>query len=560
MTLTYSPPDTDAELVADLLVTDRAIGEYESQAYQRILKTHEEWPAKGYNFDLAAGLRVIQFVEEYCKHHAGEWAGTPMLLENWQKVILLETFGWKRADGFRVYRTLWLELGRKNGKSCLASAVALYLLLADHEQGSEVYSSATKRDQAKIVFDFAKNMVAQSNELAKHCRVQRGNISVLRSSSKFEPLSAEGSTLDGLNPHGIIIDELHSHKTREVYDKLVTACASRRQPLTVCITTAGLYDPAQIGWQLHEHATSILAGRVEDDTWFCWISAADEGDDPYTVETWEKANPNLGTSVYPSFLEQRSAEAISQPSSLNAFTRLHLNQWTKQVERWLDMEHWDACNHEVNLDELEGRECYIGLDLSSKLDLTALALIFPPTDDDLWRLSVNCYIPRESMMERERIDRIPYSMWERDGWITPTEGDVIDYRWIEKDIFELSERFNVQEVAYDPWSAQQMALRIRDDMGLSVVPIRQGFMSLSEPTKEFERLVVSGKLAHGGNSCLTWQANNVTCRHDPAGNIKPDKSGKTHKIDGIAASIISLARASLWDGGSVYEEEGIFVL
>ena len=552
--------DSGTELVADLLETDRAIGELETLARERILRAHEEWPAKGYTFDLAAGLRVIEFVEGYCRHYKGEWAGTPMLLENWQKVILLESFGWMREDGLRVHRTMWLELGRKNGKSALAAALGVYLLIADGEQGAEVYSSATKRDQARIVFQFAKEIVNQSPQLAEHIKVQRTNMSVLRTRSKFEPLSAEGDTLDGLSPHGNIIDELHSHRDRNVYDKLITAQAARRQPMSVCITTAGIYDPEKIGWQLHDHATALLNGTVEDDSWFVWISAADRDDDPYAPETWQKANPNLNVSIYPSFIEQRASEALSQPSSLNAFMRLHLNQWTQQIERWLDMAHWDACNHEVDLDALEGRECYMGLDLSSKLDLTALALIFPPTDDDLWRLWVNCYIPRETMVERERVDRIPYSTWEREGWITPTEGDVIDYKWIEKDILELSERFNVQEVAYDPWAAQQTALRIRDDMGIPVVPIRQGFMSLSEPTKEFERLVVSGKLAHGGNSCLAWQANNVTVRHDPAGNIKPDKGQQTHKIDGIAASIIALARASLWDGGSVYEEEGILVL
>ena len=560
MTHAVAALDAGTELVLELLETDRAIGEHERLARERILRAHEEWPDKGYTFDLAAGLRVIEFVEGYCRHYKGEWAGKPMLLENWQKVILLEAFGWMREDGFRVHRTMWLELGRKNGKSALAAALGVYLLVADGEQGAEVYSSATKRDQARIVFQFAKEIVNQSPRLSEHIKVQRTNMSVMRTRSKFEPLSSEGDTLDGLSPHGTIIDELHSHRDRSVYDKLITAQASRRQPMSVCITTAGIYDPERIGWQLHEHGVGLLNGTVEDDSWFVWISAADKGDDPYAPETWQKANPNLSVSIYPDFIEQRASEALSQPSSLNAFTRLHLNQWTQQIERWLDMNHWDACNHEVNLDELEGRECYMGLDLSSKLDLTALALIFPPTDDDLWRLWVNCYIPRESMAERERVDRIPYSMWEREGWITPTDGDVIDYTWIERDIVELSERFNVQEVAYDPWSAQQTALRIRDDMGLPVVPIRQGFMSLSEPTKEFERLVVSGKLAHGGNSCLAWQANNVTVRHDPAGNIKPDKGQKTHKIDGIAASIIGLARASLWDGGSVYEDEGIFVL
>ena len=358
-----------------------------------------------------------------------------------------------------------------------------------------------------------------------------------------------------------IVDELHSHRDRAVWDKLITAQASRRQPMNLLITTAGIFDPNQIGWQLHDHAVAILNERVEDDSWFVWISAADEGDDPYAEETWQKANPNLGISIYPSFIEQRAAEALSQPSSLNAFTRLHLNLWTQQIERWIDMTDWEACSHEVDLELLEGRDCYMGIDLSSKLDLTALALLFPPLDDDLWRLSVMCYIPRESMNDRERNEHIPYSAWERDGWITATDGDVIDYTFIERDILELSEKFNILEVAYDPWSCQQTALRCRDDIGLEVIPVRQVFMSLSEPTKEFERLVVSGKLAHGGNACLTWQCNNLTVRHDPAGNIKPDKGkSQRHKIDGIAASIIALARASLWDGGSVYENEGIMVL
>jgi phage terminase large subunit-like protein len=553
---------TGEPAIDEWLETDRALGTFETQARDRIRQTHEDWSAKGYWYDHDAGARVIKFVEDYCRHYKGEWAGKPMLLEPWQKLILAETFGWKRADGFRVYRTLWLELGRKNGKSALAAALGLYLLVADGEPGAEVYSSATKRDQAKIVFGFAKEIVTQSRELTEHCKVQRSNISVLRTRSKMEPLSAEGDTLDGLNPHGNIIDELHSHKDRRVYDKMVTACAARRQPLTVCITTAGIYDPEQIGWQLHEHATAVLAGTVEDDTWFCWISAADEGDDPYAVATWEKANPNLGVSIYPNFIEQRAAEALSQPSSLNSFTRLHLNSWTHQIETWLAPDAWDACGDEVDLDLLEGRDCYLGLDLSSKLDLTALALVFPPLDDsEKWKVHVVCYIPRETMREKERADRVPYSTWERDGWVVATDGDVIDYGFIERDILAMSERFNISEVAFDPWAAQQTALRVRDDIGIPVVPIRQGFMSLSEPTKELERLVVSGNLAHGGNPCLAWQANNVTVRHDPAGNIKPDKGDSQRKrIDGIAATINALARASFHEGGSVYESEGIMVL
>ena len=560
-TATLPAVDSDLEIMQKLLETDRVLGEHEQLARDRILKSHEEWPAKGHWFDYDAGARVIAFVENFCKHGKGEWSGTPMLLENWQKAIILQAFGWKRADGYRLYRTMWLELGRKNGKSALASALGVYLLLADHEPGAEVYSSATKRDQARIVFDAAKDMINQSPALKEYVQVQRANLNVLRTRSKFEPLSSEGDTLDGLSPHGNIIDELHSHKNRVVWDKLITAQAARRQPMNLLITTAGIYDPEQIGWQLHDHAVQILNGKVEDDSWFVWISASDQGDDPYDLSTWEKANPNLGVSIYPSFIQQRASEALSQPSSLNAFQRLHLNQWTQQLERWLDMNDWDACNHPVDLEALEERECYMGLDLSSKLDLTALALLFPPEGDDIWRLWVQSYIPEESMAERERTEHIPYSLWEREGWITPTEGDVIDYDWILKDINELADRFNILEMGYDPWSCQQTALRCRDDIGLQVAPVRQGFMSLSEPTKEFERLVVSNKLAHGGNSCLTWQANNVSVRHDPAGNIKPDK-GKTakHKIDGIVASIIALARGSLYQGGSVYETEGIMII
>ena len=558
---TMAPPDAGLELITELLETDRTLGELEVLARERILRAHDEYPAKGYYFDLEAGERVVRFVEGFCRHYKGAWAGQPMLLEPWQKVVCLEAFGWKRADGLRLHRTVWLELARKNGKSALAAALALYMLIADGEKGAEVYSSATKRDQAKIVFEFAKQMVLQSPSLKEHVRVQRSNLSVLRTSSKFESLSSEGSTLDGLSPHCSVIDELHSHKDRTVWDKLITAQAARQEPMNILITTAGLYDQEQIGFQLHDHAVHILNGTIEDDSWFPYICAADAGDDPYQRETWEKANPNLDVSIYPTFLEQRSSEALSQPSSLNAFTRLHLNQWSQQIERWLDMDDWMSCDGEVSLDELEGRDCYMGLDLSSKLDLTALALVFPPLEDELWRLWVRCYIPKETMLERERVEHIPYSAWHRDGWIEATDGDVIDYQWIEKDIYELSEKHRVLEVAYDPWSAQQTALRCRDDMGIEAVPIRQGFMSLSEPTKELERLVVSGKLAHGSNPCLAWQANNVSISHDPAGNIKVRKGRKQkHKIDGIAATINALARASLWDGGSVYESEGIMVL
>ncbi len=553
--------DNGLRVIKDLLKTNRALGQHEIATRNRIIKAHKEWPEKGYWFDLAAGERVIDFVENFCKHFKGEWAGSSMKLEPWQKVIILEAFSWKRPDGYRLHRTLWLELARKNGKSQLAAALGVYLLIADGEPGAEIYSSATKRDQARIVFDCATHIINQSKELQQYVNIQRSNLSVLRTTSKFEPLSSESSTLDGLSPHCNIVDELHSHRDRKVWDTLVTAQGSRRQPMNILITTAGIYDQEQIGWQLHDHAIGILSNTIEDDSWFVWISAADEGDDPYNEQTWEKANPNMNVSIYPSFIKQRAGEALSEPSSMNAFQRLHLNQWTQQVQRWLSMDDWDKCDGSVDLDALIGRECFAGLDLSSTQDLTALALLFPPLEDELYRLWVRCYIPRDSMVKRETKERIPYSLWEKSGWITPTEGNVIDYDYILQDIATLADKFDIQEVAYDPWSATQTAIKIRDDIGLNAVPVRQGFISLSEPSKEFERLVVSGKLAHGSNSCLAWQANNVSVKLDPSGNIKPDKGmAKRHKIDGIIASILAVGRASLKPEGSVYEDEGIMVL
>ena len=553
---------SELELIKSLMETDRAIGKLEQATCKRIINAHQNWPDKGYVFDSAAGQRVIDFIENFCKHFKGEWAGTLMKLEPWQKLIILETFGWMRSDGLRLHRTLWLELARKNGKSQLASALAVYLLIADGEPGAEIYSSATKRDQARIVFDCAQQMVKQSQALQKYVKVQRANLSVERTNSKFEPLSSEGDTLDGLSPHGNVVDELHSHRDSKVWHTLVTAQGARRQPMNILITTAGIYDQEQIGYQLHDHAVGILEGNIEDDSWCVWISASDKDDDPYLESTWEKANPNIGVSIYPDFIEQRAKTALSQPSSMNSFQRLHLNQWTQQKDRWLSMDDWDKCNKEVDERTLIGRECYIGLDLSSKLDLTALAMVFPPQTDELWQLVVRCYIPRDSMQERERVERIPYSKWERHGWITPTDGDVIDYDFILADIARLSDEYDVQEVAFDPWSAQQTAIKVRDDIGLPVVPMRQGFMSLSEPTKEFERLVVSGKLAHGSNSCMSWMVSNCSVRHDPAGNLKPEKGKSTrHKIDGVVASIMAIGRATLREhSASIYEDEGITIL
>jgi phage terminase large subunit-like protein len=522
----------------------RALGKYERLAYERDTRDHAN--PRGFFFDSTSAEHPITFIESLCRHHKGEWAGKPLLLEDWQKRIIRAVFGWKRADGSRRYRIAYIEVPRKNGKSELAAALGLYLLVADHEPGAEVYSSATKKDQAKIVHDTATAMVKASPELKRFVKVFRNNLHVPRLGSKFEPLGADSNTLDGLNPHGNIVDELHAHKDRGVWDVLDTAMGARRQPLTLAITTAGVYESESIGWLQHEHAVKVLEGVVEDDAFFAFVAAADEGDDWAVEETWQKANPNYGVSVKPEYLKAQSEKAATQPSFLNTFLRLHLDRWTQQRDRWLTIEHWNACEADLARAEYEQREvsllgmpCYGAFDLSTKLDISALVLFFPDTNTLLCRF----WVPEENIMERVRRDRVPYDAWVRDGWLKATPGNVIDYEFIKQEVIALAARYDLREIGFDPWNATQIATQLGGDEGLALVEVRQGYKTLSEPAKEFEKLVVSKALRHGGHPVLRWMVSNVAIRTDPNGNIAPDKAASSDRIDGVVASIMALSRA-----------------
>jgi len=526
-------------------------------------KTHHP---KGFWFDPDAAERPIVVTEKLCRHHKGEWAGKPFLLEEWQRRILRIVFGWKRADGTRRFRIVYIEVPRKNGKSELAGAVGLYLLVADDEPGAEVYSSATKKDQAKIVHDAAVAMVKASPELRRFVRSFRNNLHCPRLGSKFEPLGADSSTLDGLNPHGNIVDELHAHKDRGLWDVLDTAMGARRQPLTWAITTAGTYEPESIGWQMHDHATKVLDGAIEDEAFFGFIAAADPEDDWAHPDTWAKANPNIGVAIKPEYLAAQAEKAKQQPSFLNTFLRLHLDRWTQQAERWIDLEQWNACDIECTRKEMEQREtalegatCYGGLDLSTKLDVTALVLVFP----DTWDLLCRFFVPEDNVAERVRRDRVPYDAWIRDGWLLATPGNVIDYAFIREEAKRLAARFDVREWAYDPWNATETATELQGDEGFAMVEVRQGYRSLSEPSKKFEELVVSKAWRHGGHPVMRWMVANVAVREDPNGNIAPEKP-KRHtglRIDGVSATITALTRAIVGaSGSSVYEERGFVEL
>ena len=510
---------------------------------------------RGLWFDAEAADHAVRFIESYCRHHKGEWAGQPLILEPWQKDdIIRPLFGWRRADGTRRYRFALIEIARKNGKSELGAAIGLYLTVADCEPGAEVYSSATKKDQAKIVHDTAREMVKKSPDLKRFVRVLRNNINCPELGSKFEPLGSDSNTLDGLNPHGNIIDEIHAHRDRKVFDVLVTAMGARRQPLTLIITTAGIYDPESIGWEQHDYAVKVLEGIFEDDGFFAFIAASDEGDNWEDPASWEKANPNIDVSVKREYLAELCEKAKKQPSFQNTFFRYHLDRWTQQRNIWIQIEKWNACDKDLaptayaeREKTWEGRVAYGGMDLSSKLDITAVVLVLPWDDGQGYDLVPRFWIPEEDLEARSRRDRVPYDAWVRDGWVAATPGNVIDYDFIRNEVVSLAGRFDLRELGFDPYSALQLSGQLGEKDGIQMVEVRQGWKSMSEPSKEFEKMVVSGQVRHGGHPVLRWMVSNASVRHDANANIAPDKGREgakaTGRIDGVVATIIALSRA-----------------
>jgi phage terminase large subunit-like protein len=513
--------------------------------------------AMGLDFDVKTASRVIRFFS-LLKHSKGEWAGQVFRLEPWQEFILWNLFGWKwKVSGLRRFRTGYIEVARKNGKSTFFAGIGLYLFAYDDEPGAEVYTAATKRDQAKIVWGEAKRMVQRSPTLKKKIKMWRTSLTVDNTACKFEPLGADEDTLDGLNPHAAIIDELHAHKSRGVWDILETASGARRQPIQVAITTAG-FDKHTICWEQHAYLEKILTGVIPDETYFGMIYTLDPEDKWEDESVWVKANPNLEISVKREDLQMQAARARDLPTQLNSFLRLRMNIWTESEVRWLPPGAWDRCGDAVDIEGLRGRLCYAGLDLSSTQDLTALVHVFPPeTDDDTYKFLCRFFMPQDNVHARVKQDRVPYDVWIRQGFITTTPGNVVDYEYVLKQITEDADMFDVQEIGFDRWGASRIQIQLAD-MGFTVVPIGQGFQSMSPPMKEMEKLILKAKIAHGGNPVLRWMASNVVVRTDPAGNIKADKSRSVERIDGVVAAIMALDRAErVVNNTSIYETRGV---
>jgi phage terminase large subunit-like protein len=511
-------------------------------------------------FDEAKAQRAVEFIR-CLKHTKGRWRGQPFDLLPWQETIIRDVFGTVKEDGYRQYNTAYVEIPKKNGKSELAAGVALYMTCGDNEWGAEVYGCASDRQQASIVFDVAVDMVEQCPALKKRIKPV---MSVKRlvykpTNSFYQVLSAEAYTKHGLNVHAVIFDELHSQPNRELFDVMTKGSGdARTQPLFFLITTAGT-DRHSVCFEQHQKAEDILCGRKIDPTFYPVIYGASDDADWTSEEVWYQANPSLGHTIDISKVRNACLSARDNPAEENIFRQLRLNQWVKQSTRWMQMEKWDACGFPVDERELLGRECYGGLDLSSSIDITAFVLVFPPRDDtEKYIFLPYFWIPEENMVRRVRRDHVPYDVWEKQGFLETTEGDVIHYGFIENFIDNLGKKFHIKEIAFDRWGAVQMVQNL-EGLGFTVVPFGQGFKDMSPPSKRLMELVLERNVAHGGHPVLRWMMDNIFVRTDPAGNIKPDKEKSTEKIDGAVAAIMALDRAVRHGGstGSVYDERGI---
>lgn len=512
-------------------------------ACERYFHDLEHGQERGLYFDREAAERKIHMTS-LLKHSKGQWAGEFFRPEPWQQFIDWNVFGWKRADGTRRFRTQYEEVARKNGKSTRGATTGIYLAFFDGEPGAEVYSAATKRDQSRIVHAEAIRMVQKNRVLRKHIKIYKDNLHMEATASKYQPLGADSDSTDGLNVSGVIADEVHAWKSREMWDILETATGSRRQPLFVAITTAGM-DRQSVCYEKHEYTCKILEGFKDssfvDDTWFGIIYTIDETDDWRDEACWIKANPNLGVSKKMDDMRMKAARAAKMPAAQNNFLRRELNVWVQGETKWMNMDAWRNCGGKIPAlrlpEHLKGRSAFGGLDLGSTSDLCAFVLVFPAEDGCL-DVIARFWLPEDAVEPRTQ-EGTHYDEWVRDGYIEKTDGNNIDYDYIFEQVKQDATDYILERCAFDRWGAARV-VTILQNIGLTMVQFGQGYAMMSPPMKELERLVLAGKIRHGNNPVLTWMADNLVARMDPAGNIKPDKEKSKEKIDGIVALIMAI--------------------
>ena len=511
-----------------------------------------------YYFDKRAAKKAVGFIETFITHTKGELSGQPFLLEDWQKKIVSDLFGWKnKKTDLRKYRTAYIQIGRKNGKSTLASALALYMLFADDERGSEIYSAAGDRQQAGIVHEIAKGMIVGNPELSNRAKVYRNSIINESKGNYYQAISSDSKTKHGFNANCIIFDELHTQPNRDLWDTLTTSVGSRRQPLTIAITTAG-YDRNSICHEIYKYAQQVDNQSVKDETFYSCIYEAEMDDDITDEEVWKKANPNYGVSLKKNYMEIESQRAVDVPSYQNTFKRLMLNIWTDSVSVWIPNNEWMECHQEFDYSTLDGKECWGGLDLASTRDISAFVLLFKV--DEKYIVLPHLFIPEENAKKRSERDGVDYVTWKNQGHIIATDGDVADYNFIKEKINELSKKYRIQSIAYDRWNASQLVIDLQND-GANMDPFGQGFVSMSAPTKELEKLIIGKQIIHDDNPCMNWMLSNVAIQEDPAGNIKIAKNKSKEKVDGLVALVMALGEMMTEEStDSVYDERGLLIL
>jgi len=512
---------------------------------------------------------VVGFISQL-SHGKGEWEGQPFKLLHWQEQIIRDIFGIvDKETGYRQFRTAYIEIAKKNGKSELAAAIALYLLFADREAGAEVFSCAADIKQASIVFNTAQDMVKRWNDLHDVAKLLPSQKKIIfpHMNSVYQVLSSETKSKQGFRVSGLIFDELWAQQTRELFDTMTKYTGdARRQPLNFLITTAGR-DRTSVCYEMHVKARDVLSGAKVDPAFYPAVFGIEEGDDWSDPDVWRKVNPSIGTTIKFETVKDAYEQAAQNPAEEMHFRQFRLNEWCNADVRWMPMGKWDSCGADLELSEFEGRECFAGLDLSSTNDLTALVLVFPPDEENDTKYTIFPYywLPENAIDLRTRRDHVPYAVWRKMGVFFTTEGDVVDYDYITAFIRKLTETVKIKEIAYDRWGAEKIRrdlMELGAERGFEVCQFGQGFASMSSPSKDLYQLVQEGKIRHGKHPTLDWNMQNVIVEQDAAGNIKPSKRKSTEKIDGVVALIMGLARAMLHaaDGESVYNDRGLLFI
>ncbi len=502
-------------------------------------------PIRGYDpwknsaefiFDPKTAKRVCDFFPEHFRHGKGEFARKPFILERWQRQIIGHLFGWKRKDGTRRYRQMFFYVPKKNGKTQLAAGIALVMLVADNEPGAEVYAASGDKDQATLIFEAGSYMVENDDSLNEEIKILPGYklMKFEATQSYWKVLSSEAKTKHGPNVHCLILDELHVFRNDELIDTLQRGTISRRQPLTCYLTTADYSRPSPCNTLL-SYAKKVRDGEVADPHFLPVIYETDPEADWTLESTWKAANPNYGVSVKRDYFVAEVARAKEEPSKENSFKRLHLNVQTKQEKKWMDMQEWDANGQVIEKSALLGKKCYAALDLASTTDIVAAGLYFPEYKAVLMMF----WVP-----EKTAAKKLEYDIWHKDGYINISKGKVINYEEIRTWLNDMAELYDIQSIAYDPWNASQLAIKLSED-GFQLVEFRQGYKSMNEPTKELEKLVLKHEIVHFGNPVLRWMIANAQTMEDPAGNVKLVKPGKDspEKIDGAVCLVMLIGLA-----------------